>query len=105
MANLTLLTDKMGLTGDPDPELSACTAVVRANVDCSTNQRGNLAWDLVCLTSVFLLISPFPKHFPAKFLGAKSSGPQWIFTVWLGHVRWCGWCWDLPFLTVITSSK
>ena len=62
VANLTLLTDKMGLTGDPDPELSAGTAVVRANVDCSTNQRGNPAWDLVCLTSVFLLISPFPKH-------------------------------------------
>ena len=62
VANLTLLTDKMGLTGDPDPELSAGTAVVRADVDCSANQRGNPAWDLVCLTSAFLLISPFPKH-------------------------------------------
>ena len=62
VTNLTLLKDKMGLTGDPDPELSAGTAVVRANVDCSTNQHGNPAWDLVCLTSVFLLISPFPKH-------------------------------------------
>ena len=62
VANLTLLTDKMGLTGDPDPELSDCTAVVRANVDCSANKRGNPAWALVCLTSVFLLISPFPKR-------------------------------------------
>ena len=62
VANLTLLTDKMGLTGDPDPELSACTAVVRANVDCSTNRLDNLVWPLACLTSVFLLISPFPKH-------------------------------------------
>ena len=62
VANLTLLTDKMGLTGDPDPELSAGTAVVHADVDCSTNRLDNLVWPLACLTSVFLLISPFPKH-------------------------------------------
>ena len=62
VADLTLLADKLGLTGDPDPELSACTAVVRADVDCSTNQRDNLARALVCLTSAFPLISPFPKR-------------------------------------------
>ena len=62
VANLTLLTDEMGLTGDPDPELSADTAAVRADVECSTNQHGNLVWSVTCPTSAFLLISPFPKH-------------------------------------------
>ena len=62
VANLTLLADKLGLTGDPDPELSAGTAVVRADVDCSANRLDNLAWAVACLTSAFLLISPFPKR-------------------------------------------
>ena len=62
VANLTLLADKLGLTGDHDPELSAATAVVRADVDCSTNRLDNLVWPVACLTSAFLLISPFPKR-------------------------------------------
>ena len=62
VANLTLLADKLGLTGDPDPELSAGTAVVRADVDCSTNRLDNLAWALVCLTWAFLPPLHFPKY-------------------------------------------
>ena len=62
MANLTLLADKSGLTGDPDPELCAGTAVVRADVDCSTNRLDNLVWPVACLTSPSLIISPFPKR-------------------------------------------
>ena len=62
VANLTLLADKLGLTGDPDPELSAGTAVVHADVDCSTNRLDNLVWPVACLTSAFPLISPFPKR-------------------------------------------
>ena len=62
VANLTLLADKMGLTGNPDAELSAGTAVVRANVDCTTYQHGNLVWSAACLTWVFRPPLLFPKR-------------------------------------------
>ena len=54
--------DKMGLTGDPDPELSACTAVAHPAIDCSADGRCNLAWALVCLTCAFPPPLLFPKH-------------------------------------------
>ena len=62
VTNLTLLTDKMGLTGDLDPELPVFNAVAHPDIDCSANQRGNLAWALVCLTWAFLPPLLFPKH-------------------------------------------
>ena len=62
VANLTLLTGKMGLTGDLDPELPVFNAVAHLDIDCSANQRGNLTWALGCLTWAFLPPLLFPKH-------------------------------------------
>ena len=62
VANLTLLTDKMGLTGDLNPELPVFNAVAHPDIDCCANQRGNLAWALVSLTWAFLPPLLFPKH-------------------------------------------
>ena len=62
VANITLLADKMGLTGGFDPELPIFTAVANPDIDCSANQRGDPAWALVCLTWAVLLISPLPKR-------------------------------------------
>ena len=62
VANLTLLVDQTGLTGNPDPDLAAFTIVADVEADGGGGQRGNLIGTLIYITLALQTISPFPKH-------------------------------------------
>ena len=62
VANLTLLAGRPGPTGDPDPELSVFATVADAHVCPRANQRGNLVWALVHVTSALLPPSLLPNR-------------------------------------------
>ena len=62
VANLTLMADKIGLTGDPDPEFPASISVIHVGVDYSANLRSNLRWILASITMAWLLVATTPKR-------------------------------------------
>ena len=62
VANLTLLADKIGLTGDPAPEIPAVTAIADAGVQYSTNLHSNLRRVPVALAVVWTAVLPVPKQ-------------------------------------------
>ncbi len=61
VANLTLLTDKIGLTGDSDPEYPDFINVAHAGANYSGHLRRNLRWALANLMTAWLLVTTTPK--------------------------------------------
>ena len=62
VADLTLLADKIGLTGDPDPEIPAFTAIADAGVQYSANLHSNLRRVSVSLAMMWMAVTPAPKR-------------------------------------------
>jgi len=62
VANLTLLADKISLTGDPDPEIPAFTAIADAGVQYSANLHSYLWRVSVSLAMVWMAVMPVPKR-------------------------------------------
>ena len=55
VANLTLLTDKIGLTADTDPELRMFTTDANPRANRRVLQIGSLLWAMVCLATAWPL--------------------------------------------------
>ena len=62
VANLTLLADKIGLTGDPATEIPAFTAIADAGVKYNANLHGNLRRVPAALAMVWMAVMPAPKR-------------------------------------------
>ena len=60
--NLILLSDKVGLIGDPDPEYLDFINVADAGVNYSGNLRRNLRWALASLMTAWLLLATTRKR-------------------------------------------
>ena len=61
LANLTLLTDKIGLSGDPGPDFPVFTRVADAVVNCGANLRSTLRWVMASLAVVWTAVAPAPR--------------------------------------------
>ena len=62
VANLTLLAGKIGLPGDPAPEIPAFTAISDAGVRYSASLHSNLRRVSVGLAMVWMAVLPAPKR-------------------------------------------
>ena len=79
VANLTLLADKIGLSGDPGPTFPVSTRVADAVVNYGANLRSNLRWVMVSLQWCGRPWHPHQEGLRSDFLGCS-----WISAgVWL----------------------
>ena len=82
VANLTLLADKVGVNGDPNPEFPVSTHAADDGVNYSANLRSNLRWVMVSLAMVWAAVAPAPKGVSSEFLGRSLMTVTAVVDSW-----------------------